>query len=47
MYKLQNVTFETSGTFGISNVQIKFIPFYHNRGEETIFYIVIIYLEMR
>ena len=47
MYKLQNVKFETSGTFGITNVQIKFIPFYYNQGEETIFYIVIIYLEIR
>ena len=40
-------TSETSETFGITNVQIQLIPFYHRRKKEIIFRIIMFYLEMR
>ena len=42
-----NVAFESSETFGITNVQIQFIPFYHNRRKERIFKVIMFYFEMR
>ena len=36
-YKFQNVTFETSETFGITNVQTQFILVYHSWRKQTIF----------
>lgn len=47
MYKLQNVTFEISETFGITNVQIQLIPFYQSGREERIFEIIMFYFEIR
>ena len=41
-YKFQNITFETSQTFGITNVQIQPIPLYYIRREEIIFRIIVL-----
>ena len=45
--KFENFTFETSETFGITNVQTQFIPFNHSRRKERIFEIIMLYFEMR
>ena len=46
-HKLQNVTFETSETFRITNIQVQFIPFHHSRREERSFKIVMFYFETK
>ena len=45
-YKFQNVTFATSETFGMANVQIQSISFYQSRREKRILQIIKVFYVM-
>ena len=46
MDKFQNFTFETSETFGVTSVEIQFIPFFYSGKEKRDLDIIMFYLEM-